>query len=260
MSAALEFSGVKLRFGARTVLDGVDLSLGRGEVLGLIGRNGAGKTTLLRLATGVLTADAGELRVAGRPLSAFKRRELARAVAIVPQDTQVQFPFRVLEVVLMGRSPHLGLFGFETGHDLQLARDALERVGIAELAERTLPSLSGGERQLVMVARALAQEAPLVLFDEPTAFLDLRHRVDVLGIARELVRDGRRSALVVSHDLGLAARGCDRLALLAGGRVLATGPPVEVLTPERLRAGFDIEASVMLAPDGAPVVVPEAPR
>jgi iron complex transport system ATP-binding protein len=229
-------------------------------VLGLVGRNGAGKTSLLRLATRVLAPDAGELRLAGRPLAAYTRRELARSLAIVPQDTQLQFPFRVLEVVLMGRSPHLGLLGFETAHDLRLAHEALARVGIAELAERTLPSLSGGERQLVLVARALCQEAPVVLFDEPTAFLDLRHRVDVLGIARDLVRDGRRAALVVSHDLGLAARACDRLALLARGRVLAAGPPAEVLTPERLRAGFDIEARVIVAPDGAPVVVPEAPR
>lgn len=258
MTAALELTGVAVRLGGVPVLRGVDLAVAPGEVLGLVGCNGAGKTTLLRLATRVLAPDAGEVRVAGRPVGAYRRRELARQVAIVPQETSVPFPFRVAEVVLMGRTPHLGALAFESREDLERARDAMEQVGVAHLADRSILEVSGGERQLVMVARALAQDPHLLLFDEPTAFLDLRHRVEVLTRVRALARRGS-AALVVSHDLGLAARFCHRLALLAEGRVLAAGPPEEVLTPELLRAGFGIRADVVPGPDGAPLVVPRAP-
>lgn len=256
--SVLAFEGVGVRLGTRAVLDGVDLTLEPGEMLGLIGRNGAGKTTLLRVATRVLAPDAGRVLLADRPLADFSRPDLARRLAIVPQDTHVPFPFSVLEVVLMGRSPHLRALAFESRDDFARAEAALRKVGIPELAERSILELSGGERQLVLVARALCQDPEVLLFDEPTAFLDLRHRVEVLALVRERVRSGA-SALVVSHDLGLAARFCDRLALLAGGRVLAAGPPADVLTPENLRDGFGIEADVMIAPDGPPVVVPRAP-
>jgi len=258
MSEALAFEGVAVRLGGSPVLRGVDLALARGEVLGLVGRNGAGKTTLLRVATRVLEPDAGSVRVGGRPAAGFSRRELARALAVVPQETAVPFPFRVGEVVLMGRTPHLGAFAFESPGDLARARDAMERVGVAALADRSILEVSGGERQLVMVARALAQDPDVLLFDEPTAFLDLRHRVEVFLRVRELAAAGT-AALVISHDLGLAARFCDRLALLQDGRVLAAGPPAEVLTPERLREGFGVEADVVRGPDGAPLVVPRAP-
>jgi iron complex transport system ATP-binding protein len=254
---ALAFRDVAVRLGGTPVLRGVSLAVGRGEVLGLVGRNGAGKTTLLRVATRVLEPDAGDVCVAGRPLSDFRRRELARALAVVPQETSVPFPFRESEVVLMGRTPHLGAMAFESAADVAVAREAMAQVGVDHLADRSLLEISGGERQLVMVARALAQEPDVLLFDEPTAFLDLRHRVEVLARVRALAAHGR-SALVVSHDLGLAARFCDRLAILAEGRVLADGPPAEVLTPARLREGFGVEADIVVGPDGAPVVVPRA--
>jgi iron complex transport system ATP-binding protein len=253
----LALEGVGARLGPRAVLGGVDLAVAPGEVVGLLGRNGAGKTTLLRIACGVLQPEAGRVLLDGAPLAALGRRARARAVALVPQDTQIPFPFSVAEVVLMGRTPHLGPLGFEGARDLAVARRALERMGIAALADRSILSLSGGERQLAIVARALAQEPRLLLLDEPTAFLDLRHRLEVLTVVRELAAGGT-SALVVSHDLAVAARFCDRVALLAGGRVLASGPPSEVLTPDLLRAGFGIEADVQTGPDGVPVVVPRA--
>jgi len=258
---ALELAGVEVALGGHAVLRGVDLVVAPGEVVGLVGCNGAGKTTLLRLVTRVLAPDAGEIRVEGRPVGGvggYRRRELARRVAVVPQETAVPFPFRVAEVVLMGRTPHLGALAFESRADLARARDAMEQVGVAHLADRSILDLSGGERQLVMVARALVQEPRVLLFDEPTAFLDLRHRMEVLARVRGLARRGA-AALVVSHDLGLAARLCDRLALLARGRILAAGPPAEVLTPERLREGFGVAADVVPGPDGAPLVVPRAP-
>jgi iron complex transport system ATP-binding protein len=176
---------------------------------------------------------------------------------LVPQDTQVPFPFSVAELVLMGRTPHLGFLGFEGAGDLDIARAALARMGIESLADRSVLTLSGGERQLAVVARAIAQQPRLLLLDEPTAFLDLRHRLEVLTVVRELVAAGA-SALVVSHDLAVAARFCDRLVLLGGGGILANGPPREVLAPASLRAAFGIEAEVLSGSDGIPVVVPRA--
>lgn len=255
MSARLALEGVAARLGERTVLGGVDLAVAPGEVVGLVGRNGAGKTTLLRIAAGTLTPDAGRVLLDGRAIASIERRARARQVALVPQDTQVPFPFSVAELVLMGRTPHLGFLGFENAHDLAVARGAMQRMGIAALADRAVPTLSGGERQLAVVARALAQEPNLLLLDEPTAFLDLRHRLEVLEIVRALAAGGA-SALVVSHDLGLAARFCDRLVLLGEGCILASGAPREVLVPETLRAAFGIEASIVLAPDGTPLVAP----
>jgi iron complex transport system ATP-binding protein len=255
MSAGLRFEGVAVRLGGADVLRGIDLDVAPGEVVGLLGRNGAGKTTLLRTATRVIAPDAGSVRVDGDPVTALSRRELARRVAVVPQETHVPFPFRVAEVVLMGRTPHLGAFAFESPADLERAQQALERMGVAHLADRSILEVSGGERQLVMVSRALVQDPRALIFDEPTAFLDLAHRVQVLGAVRELARDGR-AALVVTHDLTLAARFCDRLALLADGRVLAAGPPAEVLDPQRLREAYGVEAQVVPGPDGAPLVVP----
>jgi iron complex transport system ATP-binding protein len=255
--ARLSLSGVTAKLGTRQVLSGADLDVEPGEIVGLLGRNGAGKSTLLRIACGLLAADLGTVQLDGRPLAQFRRRARARAVALVPQETHFPFPFSVAEVVLMGRAPHLGWLGFEGRRDFAVAHTAMTQLGIDALAARSVLSLSGGERQLAVVARALAQQPRLLLLDEPTAFLDLRHRLQVLGRVRELVAAGA-SALVVSHDLAVAARACDRIALLAEGRILAVGTPSEVLTPALLRAGFGIEADVLPAPDGFPVVVPRA--
>jgi iron complex transport system ATP-binding protein len=257
VSARLALEGVAARLGDRAVLAGVDLAVAPGEIVGLVGRNGAGKTTLLRIAAGTLAPDAGRVTLDGSEIASFDRRARARIVALVPQDTQVPFPFSVAELVLMGRTPHLGFLGFEDAHDLDVARAAMQRMGIEALADRAAPTLSGGERQLAVVARALAQEPRLLLLDEPTAFLDLRHRLEVLTVLRERAADGA-SALVVSHDLGLAARFCDRLVLLGDGRVLAEGPPRDVLSPDTLRAAFGIEAEIVTAPDGTPLVVPRS--
>ncbi|HEX5065504.1 MAG TPA: ABC transporter ATP-binding protein [Myxococcota bacterium] len=254
-AAALAFEDVALRLGGRELLRGVSLALAPGEIVALVGRNGAGKTTLFRVASRILRPERGEVRIAGRALGSLSRRELARELAVVPQDVGIPFPFLAGEIVLMGRAPHQGGLGFESADDLARARAAMEAVGIADLASRDVTALSGGERQLVLVARALAQDPRVLLLDEPTAHLDLRHRTVVVEHVRRFVEDGR-SALVVSHDLNLAARSCDRIALLAEGRLLACGKPAEVLDAASLRATFGIEADVLPGPDGAPLVVP----
>jgi iron complex transport system ATP-binding protein len=253
----LALRAVEARPGPRRVLTGVALDVAPGEIVGLLGRNGAGKTTLLRVAGGLLPAAGGTVSLDGRPLEGWPRRARARAIALVPQETHFAFPFTVAEVVLMGRTPYLGWLGFEREADLAAARRAMESLEIGPLADRPVSELSGGERQLAVVARALAQEPRLLLLDEPTAFLDLRHRLAVLARVREFAAAGG-SALVVSHDLSIAARACHRVALLASGRILAAGAPHEVLTAARLREAFGIEADVTAGPDGLPVVIPRS--
>jgi iron complex transport system ATP-binding protein len=256
--SVLTLGAIEVALGSRPVLRGVDLDLGEGELLGLVGRNGAGKTTLLRVASRVLAPDQGEVRLRGRPAAEFSRRELAREVAVVNQDTALPFAFTVAELVLMGRAPHLGWLGFERAHDHALAEAALDRLGLLDLADRSVLEISGGERQLVVIARALAQEARVLLLDEPTAHLDLHHRLQVLELLRELAREGR-TVLVISHDLTLIARYCDRLALLSGGR-LTVGSPAALLQPERLREGFGLDAEILHTAAGEPIVVPHLDR
>lgn len=254
----LRLDGVARVLGERTVLEDITLEVSPGEVVGLLGRNGAGKTTLLRLAGGILAASAGRIRLGEDEIGALSRRELARRVALVPQDLHVPFPFRVGELVLMGRTPHRPFVGLEGPEDVARARAALAKLGIEALVDRSIATLSGGERQLVLFARALVQDPQLLLLDEPTAFLDLKHRVEVLAEVRAFAASGR-AALVVSHDLSLAARSCDRLVLLGGGGIVAEGPPASVLTAEHIQRAYDIEAEPFDAPDGARVVVPRIP-
>lgn len=259
----LRFDGVSASVGGKTILEGIDFEVAAGEILGLVGRNGVGKTTLLRLASGALAPGAGRVLLVSEPSRAdvrdLSRRELARRISLVPQDMHVPFPFRVGELVLMGRAPHQPLIGLESESDAKLARAALERLGIGALEDRSITTLSGGERQLVLFARALVQDPEVLLLDEPTAFLDLKHRVEVLREVRAFTDSGG-SALVVSHDLSLAARSCDRVVLLGPGRIIAVGPPVEVLKAENLRDAFEIETHTFEGPDGKLVVVPELGR
>ena len=247
----LSLGNVRLALGGAPVLCGVELELAAGELLLLAGRNGAGKTTLLRLAAGLVRPDSGQALLGGQPLAGFTRRQLARRIAFVPQESGVPFPFTAGQLVLLGRTPHLGLLAFETKADVAAAEAALARLGLEALADRSVLELSGGERQLVQLARALAQQAELLLLDEPTAHLDLAHRALVLGCLRELAVEGR-AVLVVSHDLA-ASSYANRVAFLAGGRIVAAGPPAQVIQPDLLRATFGVEAEVLATPAG-PVV------
>ena len=253
----LTAESVRFGYGARVVLGGVSLTVAAGELVGLVGPNGAGKSTLVRLLAGVEPPHGGHVRLDGRPLRSRSRRELAQTVALVPQDPHVEFPFTVLEVVLMGRAPYLRGLGFAAAGDVTTARAALASLGLAGFEARGLDTLSGGERQRVFLARALVQEPQVLLLDEPTTHLDLRHQSTILDVVRRRVRAQGLAAVTVLHDLNLAAVACDRLVLLDAGQIVADGVAATVLTADRIARVFGARVYVGRHERAdAPVVLP----
>ena len=232
----IEASGVSWHYGANPVIDGVDVVARPGRVLGLIGPNGSGKTTLLRLLHGALRSPTGTVTVDGGELTALTPREAARRMAVVVQESGGETALTVAEMVLLGRGPHLSTFQRTGAADREVAARCLARVGATHLATRGFAGLSGGERQRVLIARALAQEATHLLLDEPTNHLDIRYQHEVLRLVRRL----DTCAVVVLHDLNLAARYCDDLVLLGGGGVAAAGPVADVLEPKILEPVYGI--------------------
>ncbi|MBI4591772.1 MAG: ABC transporter ATP-binding protein [Candidatus Rokubacteria bacterium] len=222
----------------------VSFAIAPGELLGVVGPNSAGKTTVIRLLTKVLEPTTGEIVLDGQPVGCLTHWELARQVAVVPQEVPPAFPFTVEQLVLMGRYPHAPGRFFERPEDLAVAREAMAATGVQELAPCVLESLSGGERQRAMLARALAQQPRLLILDEPTAHLDLRYQAEVAGLLRRLNREQGVTILLVSHDLNLAAELSDRLLLLAGGRIARVGPPAQVLDESLLTAVYGCPVSV----------------
>jgi iron complex transport system ATP-binding protein len=249
----LEARGLSFGYDGTPVGEGVDLDLTGGEVVCLLGPNGGGKTTLFRTLLGVLPPIAGEVRVAERPLSRWPRRERARLLGWVPQAHAGLFAFTVEEVVLMGRTARHGRYTAPSRRDHDVARAALERLGIGRLAERVYTQISGGERQLTLIARALAQEAGILILDEPTASLDFGNQLRVLGEIRRL-RDDGIGILMSTHQPEHALEVADRIALLEGGRIVAQGPPHETATPERLAHLYRADLAAVtarIAPSGA---------
>ncbi|MFE5481963.1 ABC transporter ATP-binding protein [Streptomyces sp. NPDC056527] len=240
----------ELSYGTR--LHGVDITARPGETVGLVGPNGSGKTTLLRCVYGTLTPTSGHALLDGVDVHTLGAKARARRIATVPQDGDADWELTVRELVALGRSPHKRFWEGDTGDDLTRTEAALARVGIAGLADRPYPTLSGGERRRALVARALVQEPALLVLDEPTNHLDIRYQLEVL----RLVRDLGTTNLLALHDLNLAALYCDRLYVLAGGRVVARGTPAEVLTPELLSTVYGVEAEVVPHPrTGTPTVL-----
>ncbi len=233
--------------GREKTLAGVTLAAHSGEVLGLLGPNGSGKTTLLRLMSGSLLPQSGQVVLEGRPVSSLRPRALARTLALVPQSASPPEGFTALDVVLMGRHAHIPRFGREGEADLAAAERAMRRTGVEALAERGAQSLSGGEWQRVLIARALAQEAEFLLLDEPVSNLDIRYQLEILRLLRALSREGHAIVLVM-HDINLAARFCDRLAVLCGGALRAEGAPEDVLTPALLQEVYGVPGTVSHLP------------
>jgi iron complex transport system ATP-binding protein len=243
----IHVDGVGVELGGTTVLEDATLDVEKGEFLALVGPNGAGKTTLLRTCNGLVTPDTGRVTVAGEDVATLSAKALGSRVATVPQETAFAFEFDVEDVVAMGRTPHRGRFEPSDSADREAVRAALERTDTARFADRSVDSLSGGERQRVVIARALAQETPALLLDEPTASLDINHQIRTLSLARELAAEGK-AMIAAIHDLGLAARFCDTIAVLSGGRILAAGDPESVLTAETVESAFDVRVAVSTNP------------
>jgi iron complex transport system ATP-binding protein len=238
------FENVHFAYAGRPALRDVSFQVWPGEFFGVLGPNGSGKSTLLKVAAGLLRPDAGRVLLEKGDLFALRRRDLARRIAFLAQEARIEFPYRVSEVVLLGRTPHLGWLGFPAERDLALAREALALTGSLELAQRRVHELSGGERQRVFLAMALAQEPHLLLLDEPTAHLDLHHQIALHDLLRRRNREGPLTVLTVLHDLNLAAQYCDRVLLLFEGRVFACGTIEEVLTYRNVREVFSVEPYV----------------
>ena len=242
------------------VLDDVDLRLSAGGFLGLIGPNGSGKSTLLRVLAGVLTPWAGQVCLDGANVLDLSRRQLARTIAVVPQEILSPFAFTAGEIVAMGRHPYLPRFGGLGAEDMSAVTDAMERTGTAQLASRSILELSGGERQRVVIARALAQQPRLLLLDEPTNHLDINHQVEVLDLLYDLNRNDGLAIVCVTHDLNAAAEYTDHVVLMApGGRVHAAGPPGDVITADHVEAVYGIRVAV-IDTAGRPRITPWSRR
>jgi ABC-type cobalamin/Fe3+-siderophores transport system ATPase subunit len=253
----LKIESLSIDYGSRRVLHDVSLCVQSGEILALIGPNGAGKSTLIRAVSGVIPISDGRIRTNGDDFDALTPIQRARYIAVVPQAISLPPAYTVWETVVMGRTPHLGFLGQISRTDEELARRALERVHADDLAERRVGELSGGERQRILLARALCQSTPILLLDEPTAHLDLQYQVSLLELVRKLVREDNLAVLIALHDLNLAARYADRVALMVAGKIAALGSPREVLTPDLISHAYCLPVQVVEHPfAGGPLVLP----
>lgn len=247
-TTAIQIQKLQLAFEGRRVLSDVSVTVPSGCFFTIIGPNGSGKTTLLKLMMGLIACRQGAIEILGRPIERYAIKHLARTVAYVPQTVPVTFAFTVVQVVLMGRAPHLGMLGLEGPQDLELARQAMVLAGVEHLADRRLDQLSGGEQQRVFIARAICQQPRILLLDEPTAALDLAHQVRVMDLMEQLKTEQGVTVVMVSHDLNLAAMYADLMLLLSNGRTVGLGPARQVLAYQQLEQVY-----------GCPLLVDKSP-
>jgi len=255
VTAMVRAEGIRVAYNGHPVLDGIDLEVEVGEWVGLIGPNGAGKTTLLRALAGTVP-DAGSVTLGGRSVRRLSRREWSRSVALVPQHPTIPAGMRVVDYVLLGRTPHLGYFATEGAEDLAVVRRVLEEMGLVALAARRLDALSGGELQRAVLARALAQGPELLLLDEPTTSLDIGRQQEAMDLVDDL-RHAGHTVVSAMHDLTIAGQFHDRLLLLSEGKVVAAGRPVEVLTPQLIERHYGAKVVVTVDTAGGVTVVPD---
>ena len=239
MEPILKLNNISFKYEDKEVLKNIDLDVNPGEILGILGPNGSGKSTLLRIMDGILTPQSGEILINGESYHGFKRSHLAREVAMVAQENHFRFSFSCIEVVLMGRFPHLKRLQFEDHNDLKIAIESLKATHALEFAERSIHDLSGGERQRVLIARALAQEPRVILLDEPTSFLDLKFKREVFKLIASLSKEKGLGVAIVSHDIDLVAQYCSKVVLLKNGSVYRTGDPDTVVTAENIEDVYE---------------------
>lgn len=237
----IEARDISIKYGVGDVVRGVSFDLRDGEIIALLGPNGAGKTTLIRALNGTIPVSRGDVLLDGSLLSQHSRRDIARKIAVVAQENETKFPVTVVEYVLAGRFANGSAFGWESEKDIEVADNALAQCDLSEFGDRLMNELSGGERQRVVLARALATDARVLLLDEPTANLDLAHQAMMFRLVRERCRKSKASAIVITHDLNLAAAFADRVMLLRGGQVFAFGTPDEVLTAANLNEVYNVQ-------------------
>ena len=242
---SLEVRGLRYLYDKHIVLDGVDLKIREGEVLGILGPNGCGKTTLLRNLNKNLSPRGGCVLLNDIDMESIQKRDVAKEVAVVPQTNEIHFSFTVRDIVAMGRMPFQGMMGGESRADREIIESAMEQTGVAKFADRHINTMSGGERQRVIIARAIAQTPKIILMDEPTLHLDISMQFDALNLVYKLSREKGLTVVIVSHDLGMVARYCDRIVMLHDHKVHALGTPQEVLTPENMKTVFNVDAELI---------------
>lgn len=244
-------------YGTHQILHDISMDIYKGQIVGLLGPNGSGKSTILKLISGTLESDTGCIKIKEENIKDLDRKDMARKIAMVPQESMFSFPFSVLEVVIMGRYPYLDGLMFESDKDIVIAREALSRCGASHLADRIIHELSSGERQRIVFARALAQQPEILLLDEPVSFLDIKYQVELYDIVRALAKEQQCTILTVLHDLNLAAEYCNKIYLLSSGRIKSGGLISEVLTYANLQSVFDtnlfIDTNTLT---GKPVIIP----
>jgi iron complex transport system ATP-binding protein len=244
METTIECSGVSFSYGRGDILKDISLTLGRGSMLGILGANGAGKSTLLKVLTGILKPRKGEVLFNKKPLLSLDRKEIAKRIAYIPQDPVFAFPFRVYEVILMGRAPYIGRFEFERETDREATDLAMDTVGIAHLKNRLITETSSGERQLASIARALVQEPDVMILDEPATFLDIRHRSEIMKLLRKLREERGIIIIAATHDIFTALYYFDEIVMIKDGSVFAEGKTDEVVNQENLSSLYETEVSV----------------
>lgn len=238
----LTVEGISFSYREKPVLKDVNIEVRKGEIIGILGPNGCGKTTLLKLLNRNLKPQKGRVLMEGADLEGMSKRSIARQIAVVPQSNEIRFAFTVRDIVSMGRMPFLDRFQGESGDDTRIVEEAMEKTNIKEFADRLINNMSGGERQRVIIARALAQRPEVILLDEPTLHLDINHQFEVLDLVKRLSKEEGLTVVIVSHDLPMVVKYCDRMVLIHDHKVHALGTPHDVLTPESMRTVFNINA------------------
>lgn len=257
MNEIIEISSLKFCYGKSTVLDDINIKINRGSFVSIIGPNGSGKTTLLKNISGVLYPCFGSIKLFGKDIKSYRKKELAKYMAYVPQGTIIDFEFSVIDVVLMGRSPYIGIFGTETADDIKIAEKSMQMVNISNLKDKKITEISSGERQRVFIACALTQEPKVILLDEPVSNLDIQHQIQVLSLLKNMCIKENMTVITVLHDINLACEYSDSVIILNHGKLEYMGHPDEVITEDNIKNVYDADIYMIKNPvTGKPHIIP----